>query len=82
MKWLKNLENLASTGEVGKCPHCQSDDTDYCYTVVNEKTRLGYGDLWCNSCKRGFHLSRIMVDRKAKHIVIDSPSPIPNDIKY
>lgn len=82
MKWLKNLESLATTGIVGKCPICQSDNTDYCYTVINEDTRLGYGDLWCNICKSGFHLSRIMVDEKAKHIVIGSPSPIPNDIKY
>lgn len=82
MKWLKNLENLADAGIVGKCPYCQSDDTDHCYTLVNEKTQLGYGDLWCNHCKQGFHLSRIMVDHKVRHIVIGDPSPIPDDIKY
>lgn len=64
MKWLKNLETLAESGSVGACPHCGSSDTDHCYTVIDG--RMGYCDLWCNSCKHGFHISRTLVSEDAK----------------
>jgi hypothetical protein len=66
MKWLKNLESLSDKGSVGTCPHCGSSDTDYCYTAVDLDTRMGFCDLWCNSCKHGFHVSRVKVPDKAK----------------
>lgn len=66
MKWLKNLESLSNMGSVGACPHCGSNDTDYRYTVVDSDTRMGFCDLWCNSCKHGFHVSRVKVPDKAK----------------
>ncbi len=62
-KWMSNLENIASLKEVGTCPYCGSDDTDYGYTLVNELSDMGYGDIWCNSCLHAFHMSRVVIDK-------------------
>jgi len=65
-KWLKNIENFSASGCVGSCPFCGSADTDYCCTVIESETHFGYGDLWCNDCKRGYHISRMQVPDDAK----------------
>ena len=41
------------------CPNCGQNTVDFQY-VGNTATRVGYLDIWCNSCLKGIHLSRII----------------------
>ena len=53
MKWLDNLITVFACGETGVCPYCGSPDADHGFTVIKKDTRMGYGSVWCNTCKRG-----------------------------
>lgn len=75
MKWLKNLERISINGIPGECPYCKSENTDYALNVDDEKTSMGYGSIWCNDCKKAFHISRIKVDKKYV-------KEIPKDLSY
>lgn len=59
MKWLKNLETIAESKKSGVCPYCGSENTDYsfCGTPLN----IGFGVVWCNDCKKAYHISRIQI---------------------
>ena len=59
MVWIKNMENIAENKTSGTCPYCGSVDTDY--TLVGKIGSVGYGTVWCNSCKRAYHISRIQI---------------------
>lgn len=58
MKWLSNLESIATQKKAGPCPYCNSSNTDYSIEKAT-KGKIGYGDVWCNDCRRAFHISRI-----------------------
>jgi transposase-like protein len=61
-KWLKILEDFATTKKSGKCPYCKNTNTEIGLTVDDEKTKMGHGVIWCNDCKKAFHVSRIKVE--------------------
>ena len=61
MKWLENLKSIGAGGNVGKCPFCGSENTDYKCSVVDPENGNGYMDIWCNDCKKAFHMSRMQV---------------------
>ena len=61
MKWLKNIEQIATDNTAGVCPYCQSNDTEYSAKEV--ANGFGYAVIWCNRCKHAFNLSRIRVDK-------------------
>lgn len=61
MKWLDNMTSAIERGENLACPCCGSLDTEHGFTVINRSTRAGYGSVWCNACKKGMHLSRMIV---------------------
>ena len=63
-KWMPNLINIAKYGVVGKCPYCKSENTDQGYTRFKLNNQYGWGTIWCNYCKRGYHISRIMWSEK------------------
>lgn len=73
MKWQKNLENLATKGKIGKCPYCQSENTDYNATKVVDN--MGYAVMWCNDCKHSNIISKLEVTNNMKTNQI-----IPNDL--
>lgn len=72
-KWLKNLETLAKTGEVGACPFCDSEDTDFSSTKVSGD--YGFTVLWCNSCRRSYVISRIKITGE-----LEMSKPIPDNL--
>ena len=76
MKWLKNLETIASDKEAGICPHCNSENTDYGFVVDDDKTNMGHGAVWCNDCKNGYHISRIKIENDMRK------NEIPSTIKF
>lgn len=75
-KWIKNLQMLANDNKTGKCPFCKSENTEHSYEVINQNTHMGYGAIWCNDCKKAFHMSRVEIlpDMRV--------SNIPNDLDY
>lgn len=77
MKWLKNLESLAQNKDAGQCPYCRSSHTDYLYTIVDVKSRMGCVDIWCTECLKAFHISRVQIPVGAK-----MNGQIPNDVRY
>lgn len=76
MKWLKNLESIAKNHKSGLCPICGSKETDFGYSIIDPKSRMGYGAVWCNSCRHAFHISRVEV-KDEKHI-----KEIPHNLIY
>ncbi len=64
MKWIKNLESVAKTGNPGECPYCKSKNTAYALSIDDEETLMGHGAVWCEDCRKAFHISRIKVDSK------------------
>lgn len=57
--WIENLQNIAQTKTSGKCPYCESENTNY--TLIGDVGKIGYGEVWCNDCKHAYHISRIQI---------------------
>lgn len=75
MKWVPNMESVIKNHNAGKCPFCDSTDTDF--AVVQIVKNLGYCAIWCNDCKQGVHISKMNVnDDMLKDV------PIPQDVKF
>ncbi len=77
MKWVKNLISIGNANDSGLCPYCGSKNTDCCFSIVDEENNIGYGDIWCNECLRGYHLSRVKIVEGMRTNVV-----IPPNIKY
>ncbi len=74
---LENLKSIANTGNAEKCPFCGSEETDYKCSIVDQENRLGYMDIWCNGCKRAFHVSRMEISDGMK-----TDGQIPDRLVY
>ena len=61
MKWLKNIEQIATDNTAGVCPYCQSNNTEYSAKEV--KKGFGYAVIWCDHCKHAFNLSRLRINK-------------------
>ncbi len=59
MKWLENINNIFENKETGKCPFCNSENTNY--RIVRFAVDFGSCDIWCEDCKKAFHMSRVKV---------------------
>lgn len=77
MRWLKNVESIAASGKVGKCPECGSENTDYLCKIVDVENQNGYMDIWCEDCRRAFHVSRMQISKDLKTI-----GEKPKGLKY
>lgn len=75
--WLENFKSVSERGSVGKCSFCGSVNMDYKASIVIQESRLGYMDIWCNDCKRAFHVSRMHIPEDMR---VDGE--IPKDLKY
>ncbi len=58
-KWLKILP-IIPTSEPIICPSCRNGNVSFQY-VGDIDSRIGYLDIWCDSCNHGIHLSRVKV---------------------
>ena len=76
LKWIKNLESIIDKNTTGICPFCNSINTDYSMHIIDDKTNMGYGVIWCNNCKSAFHISRIKVSPNMKNTLV------PEGLKY
>lgn len=78
MKWIDNLKQLSDSGKVGKCPYCGSLNTKSNFQIVNKVNNMGFGDIWCEDCKKAFHVSRTNITEK----LIKYNSIAPKELKY
>ena len=76
LKWEKNLKSIIEENAPGNCHVCNSINTDYSMHIIDDKTNMGYGVIWCNDYKNAFHISRIKVSPNMKNI------PVPEGLKY
>ena len=70
MKWLDNLQSIAENNKAGNCPFCDSHNTDHGFVLDDENSKMGHGAIWCNDCKKAYHISRIKIsnDMRIKDI--------------
>lgn len=74
MKWITNLENIVSNNDVGECPYCGSQNTEYSANRVNKD--FGYLVIWCNSCKKAINISRVKITQDMVE------KTMPNDLVF
>ena len=61
MRWLNNLKSVFEKNDSGRCPYCNSADTDYGFVLIDEKNNMGCGAIWCNQCRQAYYISRIEI---------------------
>lgn len=65
MKWKNNIINIGKNNNPGKCPFCGSSNTDY-GLQKNDGYEATWGTIWCNDCRHGYHLSRVLITRDSR----------------
>lgn len=75
MKWMKNIENLSNSENLGYCPFCNSDRVRFRYVDIDNE--MGFGDIWCDDCKHAYHISRMK-----KIINYGNAEKLPNNLIY
>ncbi len=72
-KWMKILpkltDNFVNPQEI-QCPNCGEQEVEYLY-IGNEKTRIGYFQIWCNNCLKGIYISRAKAPVNARFVSFD-----------
>ncbi len=72
-KWIKTLGQKNKT-----CPNCGSKNLCEGYIVSNFNENYGWGAVWCEDCKCGIWISRVILkDSVAREKIIPS---IPTDL--
>lgn len=69
-KWLSIGAYIAKNCEESStvvCPNCGEKTIDYLY-IGDEKTKIGYVQIWCNECLNGIQISRTSIPEKARLI--------------
>lgn len=61
------------------CPHCHEKSIDYLY-IGDEKTRIGYLQVWCNNCLNGIYISRVGIPEGVKMISFQENVDLDNII--
>jgi len=58
-----------------QCPKCQEKHLKYKY-FGNIENRIGYEVFWCDSCKKGIRISRVIVPEDEEIVSIDDEEHI------
>lgn len=64
------IDNLDNTSHI-ECPNCGKCGIEYLYTG-DERTRIGFLQIWCSECLKGVHISRVETLRNAKFVSFDA----------
>jgi len=64
MNWLNNLKSISLKKISGECPFCKSNNTDYTFTEISNG--MGCGTIWCNNCRKAYHISRMKIQNGYK----------------
>lgn len=54
------------------CPECGANSIDLQF-VGDIRERIGYLDMWCTTCLRGVHISRVLIPEGEPMISFDDP---------
>lgn len=71
--WLgmyKNIRESTVTKSECICPECGAKTIDLQF-VGDLKERIGYLDMWCTTCNRGIHMSRVQIPEGESMISFD-----------
>lgn len=73
-KWLKEISAFANGLET-TCPNCGSHRFETGYIELNTEENLGWGAIWCESCREAFVLSRVILttEESRQKIISDLP---------
>lgn len=55
-----------------QCPRCNKEAIDFIY-VGDPESKIGFMDIWCNSCNYGIHISRVKIPDKSQFVPFDTP---------
>lgn len=69
-EWMKIVSRIANNMvdiQQMQCPNCGKHKIEYLY-VGDEKTRIGYLQIWCNECLKGIYISRAKAPENARFI--------------
>ncbi len=75
-KWMKLLPQYIS-GKSVSCPVCGKNNLEDGYVMLDKRTRVGYGAVWCNDCKHAFNVSRAVLKSDEKVL-----SELPRNLIY
>ena len=73
--WVKLIIEIPYKIHDIACPSCNSKTLRFQY-VGDENSRMGYLDIWCDSCLKGIHLSRVKIPENIKFISFKSNEEI------
>lgn len=76
--WLqlyKKIHSAAFQKEDLACPECLSRSVDFQY-VGDASRRIGYLDIWCTTCWKGVHFSRVSIPADRDMISFDAPDEV------
>jgi hypothetical protein len=71
-KWMEVTDQVLRSAERRLiCPHCRSAAVEWLF-VGGGLARLGYGAVWCNTCRHGVWLSRLAIPDTVPMVAIDA----------
>lgn len=70
LQLMKEITDQLPDPHLLTCPECGNQEIDFQY-VGDPTTRIGYLDIWCQSCLHGIHLSRTRIPANATMISFD-----------
>lgn len=74
-RWLPIIESRHGNNIAGKCPVCNSDNTDFSFTNVKKEGCSAV--IWCNNCKSAHRVDDVTITDEQ-----NVNKPIPEGLKY
>ena len=69
--WVNIISKIPNNIAEARCPICGKHTMNYMY-VGEEKTRIGYLNIWCDGGLKGIYISRTVAPRNAKFVTFDA----------
>ena len=68
--WVKLVPKIVDGVTPLTCPVCKNHTVEFAY-IGHKKTRIGYLQIWCLTCNKGIHISRVEAPETVKMIDFD-----------
>jgi hypothetical protein len=81
--WIRASARL-DRSQPAACPNCGSSPLRS-RKIADPATRVGYALVWCETCREGARISRIVVPADADFIHVGSPeaaATLPPDLRF
>ena len=73
--WLKVAVQMVDGISPLTCPVCGKQTVEFAY-IGNKETRIGFLPIWCSTCNKGIHISRVKAPETVKMIDFDDTKTI------